>query len=283
LPGRTPEGPPYDAVMTSLPRLAALAAVALLAAAAVYWWLGRAPEPPAPAPVAVAPPPAEPAASAPPAIRHPVDALAAASEPAAAPATRSEALTALLGRKAVLSFMQTDDFPRRVAATVDNLGRNHAAPALWPVNPVPGRFTVRGKGDAMIVDPDNGARYTPFVLLVESVDAERAVALYASHYAQFQQAYEELGYPGRYFNDRLVEVIDQLLATPTADATPEVVLTEVKGPVATARPWVRYEFADPKLESLSAGQKMLLRSGPVNQRRLKAKLTEFRRHLTTLR
>jgi hypothetical protein len=269
--------------MTSLPRLAALVAVALLAAAAAFWWLGRDSAPRPPAPVAEAPPPPAPPASTPPAIRHPVEALAAASAPAAVPATLSASLTALLGRKAVLGFLQTDDFPRRVAATVDNLARPHAAPAVWPVNPVPGRFTVRGKGDAMVVDPDNAARYTPLVLMVESVDASQAVALYVAHYAEFQKAYEELGYPGRYFNDRLVEVIDQLLATPTAAAAPEVVLTEIKGPVAPARPWVRYEFADPKLESLTAGQKMLLRTGPVNERRLKAKLAEFRKALTATR
>jgi hypothetical protein len=252
--------------MTPAPRLAALTAVALAVAGGVYWWLGRTPAPPAPPPAPVAEAPPQPAApaSAPPAIRHPVEALAAASAPAA-PATLSDSLTSLLGRKAVLSYLQTDDFPRRVVATVDNMGRTHAAPALWPVNPVPGRFSVRAKGDSMIV---------------ESVDAQQAVALYAAHYAQFQRAYEDLGYPGRYFNDRLVDVIDELLATPTAGATPEVVLTDVKGPVAPARPWVLYEYADPKLESLTAGQKMLLRTGPANQKRLKAKLAEFRRELT---
>ena len=40
---------------------------------------------------------------------------------------------------------------------------------------------------------------------------------------------------------------------------------------------MRYEFTDPALESLAAGQKMLVRSGPVNQRRLNAKLQEIRR------
>jgi hypothetical protein len=267
--------------MTPAPRLAALTAVALAVAGGVYWWLGRTPAPPAPPPAPVAEAPPQPAApaSAPPAIRHPVEALAAASAPAA-PATLSDSLTSLLGRKAVLSYLQTDDFPRRVVATVDNMGRTHAAPALWPVNPVPGRFSVRAKGDSMIVDADNAARYGAFVQLIESVDAQQAVALYAAHYAQFQRAYEDLGYPGRYFNDRLVDVIDELLATPTAGATPEVVLTEVKGPVAPARPWVRYEYADPKLESLTAGQKMLLRTGPANQKRLKDKLAEFRRELT---
>jgi len=37
----------------------------------------------------------------------------------------------------------------------------------------------------------------------------------------FQQSYEDLGYPGQYFNDRLVEVIDDMLKTP-----------DVQGPIS---------------------------------------------------
>jgi hypothetical protein len=92
----------------------------------------------------------------------------------------------------------------------------------------------------------------------------------------FQKSYEELGYPGRYFNDRVVEVIDQLLATPEPSGPLAVHLTEVKGPVTSERPWVRYEFSKPEYESLAAGQKMLLRMGPEHERRLKAKLRQFR-------
>jgi hypothetical protein len=39
---------------------------------------------------------------------------------------------------------------------------------------------------------------------------------------------------------------------------------------------VLYEFADPALESRSAGQKALIRMGPANARRIKAKLREIR-------
>ena len=56
-------------------------------------------------------------------------------------------------------------------------------------------------------------------------------------------------------------------------------LTEVKGPIPSEQPWTRYEFADAELESLSAGQKMLLRTGEVNARRLKGKLAELRSEL----
>ena len=51
--------------------------------------------------------------------------------------------------------------------------------------------------------------------------------------------------------------------------------------MAGGRPWVSYEFVDPKLESLSAGQKMLVRMGPVNERRMKAKLKELRALVAT--
>ena len=53
-------------------------------------------------------------------------------------------------------------------------------------------------------------------------------------------------------------------------------LVEFKGDGPSDRPSTHYEFADPKLESLSAGQKALIRIGLVNERRLKAKLRELR-------
>jgi hypothetical protein len=37
-----------------------------------------------------------------------------------------------------------------------------------------------------------------------------------------------------------------------------------------------YQFADPKLEELSAGQKLLLRMGPANAAIIKVKLHELR-------
>lgn len=261
---------------------------AAVLAAAYFGWLRQnevAPEPVAPPVVTpVAPPPA-PVASAP-AIQYPVPAAEPEAQSKPLPAlAESDAyvqavLTDLLGKKNVLTFLQLDGFARRVVATVDNLGREHAPPMVWPVNPTPGRFSARGQAGTESIHPDNSQRYTPFVLFVESVDTAQAVKLYVSLYPLFQQAYEEVGFPKRYFNDRLVAVIDQLLAAPVQDGPIGVQLVEVKGPVPSERPWVRYEFADPRLEALSAGQKMLIRTGPVNHRRLRAKLLEVRKLVT---
>jgi hypothetical protein len=193
----------------------------------------------------------------------------------------TSALTDLLGRKNVLSFLHVDGFVRRFVATVDNLPRERAAPRMWPVQPTGQRFAVSGTGGTQAVSADNGARYTPMVLMVESVDPSRAVALYVKLYPLFQQAYEELGYPGKYFNDRLVAVIDHLLGAPEPQGPPRVKLVEVKGDSPLEQPWTHYEFVDPQLESLSAGQKMMVRVGLVNERRLKARLRAFRSQLAT--
>lgn len=258
----------------------------LLAAAGLIAWLMLRPAPgptPSPAaPVAAVPAPAPaPAEQASAPAEHPISEVAArvaAASDAAPndPAGLPEALERLLGRQAVLGMLQVQDFPRRLVATVDNLGREAAPAQAWPVNPTAGRFLVREEAGRLVIDADNGLRYAPFVQLVESVDMRDAVALYLRWYPELQQAYESIGFPGRHFNTRLVEVVDLLLATPLPAGPVEVVLPAIRGPHQPPRPWVLYEFADPSLRGLSAGQQWLLRMGPVNQRRLQARLAEFR-------
>lgn len=284
-PRYLPNGAPSN---SGISRGAVVAAAAVLTALALvggwYWWQQQQPKLPPlspvstePAPVAVAPAPA----ASEPAIQHPIDVPAATAAEAPRTLDQSEAviaqaLNSLLGSKAGASMVRRDDFVRRAVVTIDNLGRTHAAPRLWPVNPMAGKFAAQREGDKDVISAANSARYSAFVALAESLDSARAATLYKQHYPLFQAAYKELGYPRAYFNDRLVAVIDQLLATPEPAGPLALRLTEVKGDVASTQPWTRYEFADPQLEALPAGSKMLLRMGNDNARKLKAKLREFR-------
>ena len=277
--------------------LALLLVLVLLGVAAWYYrpQLAEAPAPvvpqaqPVQQPVAAAQavPAAEPPP--PPPIQHPVQAIEAVPPPPAlrplpplgqSDARAREDLNTLLGRKKVEQFLLVDSFVRRAVATIDNLGREHAAPSMWPVHPTAGRFSTLRRAEGEIINPDNGQRYSPLVQFIETVNSRQIVQLYVSLYPLFQQAYEELGYPKAYFNDRLIAVIDLLLATPVREEPLIVSLVEVKGPIPSERPWTRYEFEEDELQSLAAGQKMLLRTGPVNHRRLRAKLIEYRALLT---
>jgi len=153
--------------------------------------------------------------------------------------------------------------------TVDNLPRKRVAVELRPVRPVPGHFGATGDEQSSTLDPANYDRYAPYVKLVQQIDLQQFAALYFHFYPLFQQAYQNLGYPNGYFNDRLVAAIDDLLAAP-----------DLQGPVALVRPNVMYLYADPKLEDLSAGQKVLLRIGPDNAAIVKARLRELRALVT---
>jgi hypothetical protein len=242
---------------------------------------------------AEAPPPVEApqAIPAPPAARHPIEAVQpdAAAEVAAAPlpplaesdAAVESALQGLIGPQAVVEFLNIGPHVRHLVATVDSLPTKKTAVRLWPVKRTPGQFIVEEPGAAATRMAElNSARYVPFVDLVTSVDTARVVALYVYFYPLLQQAYEDLGYPGRHFNDRVVEVIDHLLAAPEPGLV-EVVQPPQDPSVDVDRPWVMYRFADPQLESLSAGQKILVRVGPENAARLKGKLAELRGQLAS--
>src|SRR5262249_307147 len=136
---------------------------------------------------------------------------------------------------------------------------------LRPLKPTPGQTVVTTQGEVTTLSDANFARYAPLMRMVQGADVKSMAVVYERLYPLFQQSYEDLGYPGKYFNDRLVEVIDHLLQTP-----------EPAGPLQLTQPKVFYEFADPELEGRSAGQRLPLRLGPENARATKAKLREFR-------
>jgi hypothetical protein len=266
---------------------APLIVTAIVLAAGVggfFWWQKQQkPAEPPPPPVIL---PAQPQDAAPPPPSVPDAAPAPVSQPLPgvprgqlppldeADSHVAKLLNGLLGRKNVLSFLFLDGAVRRFVATVDNLANEQAPARLWPVKPTPGNFTVEPRDGAP--GAANARRYAAFVRFAEGVDSRRAVAVYVHLYPLFQQAYEELGYDGKAFHDRVVQVIDHLLATPDLSDPARVRLVEAKG---ATRPL--YQFFDTALESRSAGQKVLLRVGPENAARLKAKLTELRRELTS--
>jgi len=215
--------------------------------------------------------PAQPALPEEPAIQHPLpasptqEALPSLDE---SDVSMQGALTALIGNQAVEQFIISKDLVRHIVVSIDNLPDQKVAERIRPVKPVPGQFAVGGPEEALVLDPANFERYKPMVQLIRSMDTQQLVATYTRYYPLFQEAYESLGHPPQYFNDRLVEVIDHLLATP-----------DVQGPIALAQPNVLYEFADSQLETRSAGQKVLIRMGRDNAAVVKEKLRVLRGEL----
>jgi hypothetical protein len=268
-----PEGRPYHLRQAPPARSLPIGIAALLAVAAAgagYWWLGRdAPPSASPQSPAVSPQPA-PAAAPPAASHYPIPQDPAASLPTLdlSDGMVRAAIAGLIGSQAFGDLVHPSGIVRRFVATVDNLPRDAAPRRMFPVRSAPDGFRTTGSGEALAIGAANPARYALHLRALESLDSAALVGTYVRLYPLFQRAYEELGYPGRHFNDRLVECIDDLLAAP-----------EVAPPVLLLQSKVLYEFADSQLETRSAGQKILMRMGTENTARVKAKLREIRRHL----
>jgi hypothetical protein len=178
----------------------------------------------------------------------------------------------LVGSNAFTRIFRAKDIIRHVVVTIDNLPMQTVAVRLLPTNPVPGKFLVAGDSDSgLSIAPANSSRYNPFVRAFEIVDTKKLVAAYVKFYPLFQQAYKDLGYPNDYFNDRLIAVIDHLLAAP-----------EPAGPVKLIQPRIVYQYDDLNLERASAGHKVLIRMGLENERKVKSKLREIKQELLNI-
>jgi hypothetical protein len=250
----------------------------LVAALAGLWWLRegdepalppesappsaapRVPEAPAPGPE-VAPRAAPPAAARPtrlPEAAEPLPPLAA-SDPVA------RALAARVSGHALLGvLLEEAGLIDRFVLLVDNLAeglvpRRPLRP-LAPEQPL----LVLGEGAELRIDPASYRRFDGVTAAIASLDAEAAVAAYRRVAPLCEESYRALGYPEGGFETRLRAALALLVSTPTLDAAPAVVPETL-----------RYEFADPALESLSDAQKLLLRMGPENGERVRAKLEEI--------
>lgn len=177
-------------------------------------------------------------------------------------------LNALIGNPSLMEYFVSERLIRNIVVTVDNLPSRKLTRNKLPMKPVPGSFFTQGKEGNRIIGPQNARRYAPYVKIAQAIDSKALVELYIKLYPLFQQVYEDLGYPKKYFNDRLVVVLNHLIATP-----------DIQEPVRLVQPKVFYQYADPDLENRSIGQRILMRIGSRNEAIIKAKLREFRQEL----
>ncbi|HEX7370970.1 MAG TPA: DUF3014 domain-containing protein [Rhodanobacteraceae bacterium] len=223
------------------------------------------------------PAPSSPAAAstAPAPIQHPIS--EAETGPAPASTTplppldgsddaAAKALAAIPGADGLANLLLTRALIPHIVATVDALPRHSIGSSILPLKTPKGVFQATTENGSPTLGASDYSRYDPYMHIVESVDPRTLVTWYVRWYPLFQEAYRQLGYPQGYFNDRLIVAIDDMLAAPNAQ--PPVALVQTSSG--------HYAFADPTWESLSNGQKLMIRIGPEHERTLKAKLRRIR-------
>ncbi len=177
------------------------------------------------------------------------------------------ALDDIAGDASPSAYIVKDHVISRAVAAIDSLTGRQVPRGINPLRPVGGSFKTEKEGDRIVLSPDNFKRYDGYVATLQQLDSSKLADLYHRYYPLIQQAWTANGGEGD-FNQRLLVVIDSLLQTP-----------EVTGPVYLNKPEAVYLFADPQLEALTAGQKILIRMGSANAAIVKSKLAQLSRDL----
>jgi hypothetical protein len=158
------------------------------------------------------------------------------------------------------TWLATGNLTRQVAALVDGeVSSRLSLRSLAPLRPT-GSFSVVQRQDRTTIAPASYARYDALASLVASLDTATVVRVYRTLAPRLEEAHAELG-EDRTFDGALRAGLTRLAQTPVPE-----------GPIAVVPRGGLYAFADPRLEALSPAQKLLLRSGPANARRIQAQL-----------
>lgn len=172
----------------------------------------------------------------------------------------------------LVELLVPDNLISNFVVFIDNAARGEIVRNFSPAKEPKGKFQatlIPGPDLTYRLDPKSYERFDGYANLLAGLPLEQSLQLFDTIEPLLKEAYRELGYGDDDFNDKLVQTIDLLLETPV-----------VEGEVILKSPAVVYQFNDPALENLLPLQKLLLRMGPENQKKVQAKLREFKEALT---
>lgn len=169
----------------------------------------------------------------------------------------------------LLDVLVPSDIIRRTVVFADNFSRGDIALRDAPVYPPEGKFQASQiKENEFVISPENYARYTGYIELLNSFEPEDLSTIYRQLLPLFEEAYQELGYPDRSFDDVTEDVFDRILA----------IEYPLESPVLK-QPDVVYKFEDEALESLTDADKLLLRMGEENLLQLQSAVLQLKNSL----
>ena len=169
----------------------------------------------------------------------------------------------------ISKLLISNDIARQFVVFVDNLAQGELARKVSPLKGPKQTFTVTDITDKTYLDTDSYHRYDVYADFLYSLDEAQLLTTYQKLLPLLDQAFAELGYQNLMFNDRVDEAIDQMLAAPI-----------IEGPIELSTISVNYEFVDPRLEALPPAQKLMIRMGPENSRKVKDMLSKLKQALT---
>mgnify|MGYP003977633189 FL=1 len=165
----------------------------------------------------------------------------------------------------LIQLLSNDQLLRSFVVFVENISRGEFPQTGLPYRRIDEEMAVTTVDDNLFVmDESAHARFDRVVDTSVAIDTDQALILYRTLSPLFQQAYSEIGFRNVNFDDTLRQAINNVLRSPNVD-----------GPFQLVKPSVMFLYADSSIENLNNVNKQLVRIGPENTEKLKAKLREF--------
>ena len=165
----------------------------------------------------------------------------------------------------LIQLLSNDQLLRSFVVFVENISRGEFPQTGLPYRRIDEEMAVTTVDDNLFVmDESAHARFDRVVDTFVAIDTDQALILYRTLSPLFQQAYSEIGFRNVNFDDTLRQAINNVLRSPNVD-----------GPFQLVKPSVMFLYADSSIENLNNVNKQLVRIGPENTEKLKAKLREF--------
>jgi hypothetical protein len=182
-------------------------------------------------------------------------------------------LAALETGESLMRVLASEDLIRKFVVFTDNVAGGNLPQLEYPVQRMTEEMVVSSLDNKLyVMEPASYARFDEIIDTIVAVDVDQGLSLFLMMGPLFQTAFAELGYGDRSFDTVLLEAIDSVLNART-----------VEGPLQLVKPSVMYLYAEQEIEDMSSVEKQLIRIGPDNTRKLKAKLTEYRARLMATR
>jgi hypothetical protein len=160
------------------------------------------------------------------------------------------------------------DLVRHFVVFIDNLAQGELARKVSPLKAPDSQFTVSDVSNKTYLNPDSYHRYDLYADFLSNLDEQQLAITYKQLTPLLSKAFDELGYGDKEFNTRIIEAIDVMLAAPIIEQAIE--LNSIS---------VNYKFVDPELETLPNAQKLMIRMGPDNSKKVKAALRKLKKQL----
>lgn len=184
------------------------------------------------------------------------------------PTSTPAVLNALAERNVNTRPVRSENLIRDFVAFIDNIAAGVVARDSAMIKGPEARFEIEEVDGKAYMGANSYQRYDNIVNWFVGMDNQALVAVFKQYEPLLNEAYAEISRPGDSFLTRFERAVNVLNATP-----------EIAGLIELNTDKIMYTYADEQLESLPAAQRQMLRLGPANMARVKAKLNALQRAL----